>query len=639
MKFEKPAQDVQVVGDFETTSYAVGDIAFVVDMFADKVYTYKERAIIRELSCNAHDSHVDAGNEGVLFDIHLPTHLEPWFSLRDYGLGLEDSEVRHTFAGIGVSTKRDSNKTIGCFGIGSLSPYSLCDSFTVKSWKDGKLRTYSCYRAEDRKPLIALLSEEDTTEPNGVEVSLNVEGRVGKFEEEAVNVFKWWDYTPNINSKQVIEKCEDWRNRYNFVGEDYAINAGWGDMVAIMGNIAYRIPDEIDTFQCDGYLRFELGEISFDTARENLSLDDKTRTAIKEKCDRIRGEIADEAIAKVEAEPCAFKRAILADTLRNGQLGRLIKGKNLAQFDLPETTTDIVYWTRHYRSTDKGTTKRLPIHHTEGHYEYYLHKDRMQTRIKHYLKEVSSAKTLIVLTDEQADECLIDRSILKDLDDLPTVPRNTYSSSGISSKVKTFVFDRTYKYYSDDDFYNEVELDDHGQEMVYVEISRWKPVDGHHLISDDNRQIKFTLEALEEHGIDVPPVLGLKTAFTKTKKFADGNFITLDEYVKREYAKIEPKTFYKFKEEDARRMRELANFAESNELSEFIELADSNKNDKIAKVCESLDLPTGEMEEDDFLQEWMDAFFSKYELLTVLDSWDIRSNKEKVARYIGATTK
>jgi hypothetical protein len=302
MKLETPKQDVAVQGDFDTSEYAVGDVAFIVDMFADKVYTYKERAVIRELSCNAHDSHVMAGTMDTPFKVHLPTHLEPWFLIRDFGTGLSDHEVRNIFAGVGISTKRDSNEVIGCFGIGSLSPYSLCDSFSVKSYHNGTVRTYSCYRDEARKPRIAQLTEQATNEPNGLEISLTVDGRVSKFEDEAINVFKWWDYTPDINNKNVINRCDEWRLRYDFTGDDYALNSGWGDTYALMGNIAYAIPGELDTFNCDGYIKFELGEVSFDTARENLSLDDKTRDAIKAKFEKIGEEIAQHAIDKIEQE-------------------------------------------------------------------------------------------------------------------------------------------------------------------------------------------------------------------------------------------------------------------------------------------------------------------------------------------------
>ncbi len=110
MKLEQAPQDVILSDDFEQRDVAIGDIAFILDMFADKVYTHKERAVIRELACNAHDSHVIAGTQDIPFDVHLPTSLEPWFSLRDYGTGLEDHDIENIYGAIGVSTKRDSNE-------------------------------------------------------------------------------------------------------------------------------------------------------------------------------------------------------------------------------------------------------------------------------------------------------------------------------------------------------------------------------------------------------------------------------------------------------------------------------------------------------------------------------------------------
>ena len=99
MKLESKPQNVQTTGDMQTSQFSIGDIAFIVDMLADKTYTYKERAVIRELACNAHDSHVAAGTTDVPFKVHLPTQLEPWFALRDFGTGLSDKGVRTIITG------------------------------------------------------------------------------------------------------------------------------------------------------------------------------------------------------------------------------------------------------------------------------------------------------------------------------------------------------------------------------------------------------------------------------------------------------------------------------------------------------------------------------------------------------------
>jgi len=104
MKLATAPQDVTIPKSFEQRDVAIGSVAFILDMFSDKVYSHKERAVIRELSCNAHDAHVTAGTTEVPFDIHLPTVLEPWFSLRDYGTGLADSGIANVYVAIGIST-------------------------------------------------------------------------------------------------------------------------------------------------------------------------------------------------------------------------------------------------------------------------------------------------------------------------------------------------------------------------------------------------------------------------------------------------------------------------------------------------------------------------------------------------------
>ena len=314
MKLEIEPQDVAVHGNFKTSEFKTGDTAFIVDMFADKVYSHKERAVIREMACNAHDSHIMAGTEDVPFDVHIPTRLEPYFSLRDYVTGLSDEEVRDQYAGIGISTKRDNQNVIGCYGIGTLSPYSLADSFTVKSYKDGMCLTYSCYRNDHRVPVVSLLTECETDEPNGIEVSLSVEGRVYEFQQEAVYVFKFWEGTlPNINDKYAVEKCENARKGYAFEGDDYGLKNTWGDMFAVIGNIAYTIPRDLDEFSCEGYLKFELGELSFDSGRENLAMDTKTKAALKAKFAEVKESLTADAIAQIEALPTAWDQAVLAN--------------------------------------------------------------------------------------------------------------------------------------------------------------------------------------------------------------------------------------------------------------------------------------------------------------------------------------
>jgi hypothetical protein len=631
MKIDTESQDVVVHGDFKTSEFAIGDISFIVDMFADKVYSHKERAVIRELSCNAHDSHILAGTTDVSFNVHLPTQLEPNFTIRDYGTGLTDDEVRNIFAGIGISTKRDSNEVIGCFGIGSLSPYSLTDSFTVKSYKDGVCRTYTCYRDKERKPIVALLTELETDEANGLEVSLTVEDRVWEFEKEAINVFKFWEGTlPNINNDSVVEQCKEQREKYVFQGDDFGLTPSWGSMKAIMGNISYAIPDELDEFNTNGYLKFKLGELNFDTARENLTMDDKTKSAIKAKFNTVKDKLATEASQQIKDEPSLFKQATLSNKLQAGSLGKFIKA-DLSKYELPKTSEEFTYFARNWRSTDKSTSTRVPV---GENIEYYTHKDRMQTRIRDYIKN-SDKLTMVILSEEQIKECKIDLDILLDLDDLPKVQNTSYTRTG--STVKTFVFNPDARRYTVSDYWDETELTIDGSEIVYAEICRWEPVNGD--IIGGVHELKSNLERLKKAGLEVPTVVvGLKTAFTKTKQFKNGNFVRIDDYIKRELISNAPSVCYEFNRDTFKSITILNNLIDCEEVTELVGLVSAENKSEITQWLNRLNIET-EMEMDSSLQDSMEEFYQKYFMLTVLSDWDVRVNKETIAKYINGTVK
>jgi hypothetical protein len=629
MKLETQPQDVILGDDFEQRDVAIGDIAFILDMFADKVYSNKERAVIRELACNAHDSHVMAGTEDTPFDVHLPTQLEPWFSLRDYGTGLCDEDIANVYGAIGVSTKRDSNDVIGCFGIGSLSPYSMCDSFTVKSFLNGTCRTYQCMRDEKRQPKVIPLGAVHTDEPNGLEVKLTVDGKVSQFETEAENVFLFWEGTlPKINNQHVVKKCEQQREKYVFKGDDFGLTPSWGSMVALMGNIAYNIPNQLDEFDVDGYLKFDLGELEFDTARENLSMTDKTKAALKAKFASVKSSLTQIAVDQIEAEDTPFKKAALAETLGKGQLGRFVGRKNLEDYALPEPAESVTYWQSKYRGSEKYNTHSISA---TGDIKYYLDKPRMQTRIKSYLKEAPSGRTMYIFKDlAQALECNIPVEMLEDLDVLPKVHR--VSSDGTTSKCKTLKFIGRDRWgYNDADFWDETEIELDGSEIVYVEVNRNKPV-GCGQYTDSNRQIASSIGTASEH-IGEINVIGLKTAFLKTASFRKGNFIHLDAYLAREYARVAPKTFFEFDKGNLDKFKMINAHIDNDEVREIVELATSCENTEIAGICKRLGVAV-EMTKDTMLQEMMDDWNDRHKMIALLPDWQIRSNKEIVAEYI-----
>ena len=80
-------------------------------ILSSNLYRYKVAAVIRELSCNALDSHVDAGNKDP-FIIHLPTQIEPFFAIEDFGTGMTPDQIGELYTGYFASSKTDRNDQI-----------------------------------------------------------------------------------------------------------------------------------------------------------------------------------------------------------------------------------------------------------------------------------------------------------------------------------------------------------------------------------------------------------------------------------------------------------------------------------------------------------------------------------------------
>ena len=638
MKIATAPQDVTVHGDFTTSDFNVGDVAFIVDMFADKVYSNKERAVIRELSCNAHDSHVVAGTKHVPFNVHLPTIIEPWFSVRDFGTGLSDHGVRSIFAGIGISTKRGNNETIGCFGIGSLSPYAISDSFMVKSYYNGVVRTYTCYRDDQRKPVVALLTEEATSEANGLEVSVCVKGRVEVFESEAEKVFQFWEGTfPVINCHEVAETCKTRSQSFTFEGEGFGLcadysNFSWLDgMHAVMGNIAYKIPYELNNFRCAGYIKFDLGELEFDTARENLAITEKVRNAIAVKTKLIKSELAGIVIKRLESEPTAYDKAVLVEKINRGLIADLLKGVDFSQYMLPKTTETFNYWQSKYRGSEKSESRSVPVGKS---IEYYIHKDRMSARIRSYLKDMPSGYTLVLFKDQaQADEAKIPVALIRNLEDLPKVER-AKTSTGSSKVVKTFLFKES--------LYSGCSWVDHNlevgkEEIVYVEISNFKPTMSSS-ISGSMRHISNSLEKMSLCGLKKISVMGLKSSFLSTKSFKNGNFITLHDYFVRELTKICPDKHYSYDEHKVFFFQTLSTHVQHADIEAILDFYSSVKSDNISQVCKNFGIMK-ENTEDKTLENLMSEFYAKYSMLEFVSEYRIEESKHTIAQYLSGTAR
>lgn len=286
----------------EIGEFRIRNSAKAFNILSSGLYANKVRAIIRELSCNAVDSHVAAGKADTPFDVHLPNSLEPWFSIRDYGTGLSADQVTNIYTTYFESTKTASNEFIGALGLGSKSPFSYTDNFTVTAIKDGVKGVYTAFINEQGVPSIAKMMEEQTTDPAGVEVRFAVEDRYDfeKFRSEARYVYEYFKLRPVVSGNADFKFKDPEYKEENIIPGVHYIDGSRGSY-AIMGNIKYPIDvpnadKSIGSLSgllgCGLVMEFAIGELDFQASREGLSYIPQTIDAIKTKLEQLNAQLA-----------------------------------------------------------------------------------------------------------------------------------------------------------------------------------------------------------------------------------------------------------------------------------------------------------------------------------------------------------
>ena len=341
-----PQNEAIVSNVSEIGEFRIRNSAKAFNILSSGLYANKIRAIIRELSCNAVDSHVAAGKSETPFDVHLPNSLEPWFSIRDYGTGLSHEQVSSIYTTYFESTKTGSNDFIGALGLGSKSPFSYTDNFTVTAIKDGVKGIYSAFINDQGVPSIAKMMSEATDEPAGVEVKFSVNERYDfdKFRQEARSVYTYFSLKPVVSGvTDFVFNLVDYESRDIIPGvHSYRSRGG---SVAIMGNIAYpvdvpaadnSIPADIRALLgCGLEMHFAIGELDFQASREGLSYIPQTIASIKAKLEAVNAALAVVIAREADAIENLWDRAVFLYKKKEHRLWTAAVNKYAVDTNLP----------------------------------------------------------------------------------------------------------------------------------------------------------------------------------------------------------------------------------------------------------------------------------------------------------------
>ena len=298
------------------TPFMIESNAGLFEILSSTIYKDKILAVIRELSCNAYDAHVEAKKKEVPFKLRLPTRIDPTFYIEDEGPGIDPERIVEIYWTYGRSSKKNTNDQIGFLGLGSKSPFAYTkSSFVVKNRYKGVEYTYLCFINEDGKPDGSRVSEEPTEKHSGVTVEFAVRPEdISAFYNRADRFFKRWtavkptliDQVPEAVFVTKIEKViegTDWYLEKNAAA--YGEHSG---AIAMQGNVPYpieassipRLPPDLMIIAGNPFvITFDMGEVKFIASREALSYEERTCTNVIARLQEVRQELETSFRAKV----------------------------------------------------------------------------------------------------------------------------------------------------------------------------------------------------------------------------------------------------------------------------------------------------------------------------------------------------
>ena len=537
------------------TAFTIQANAKMFKILSNSLYSNKERAIIREVSCNAYDANVDAGNGDKPIEIHLPNDLEPYFSVKDSGPGLTPDQMVKIYTQYGNSTKTDRNDMIGALGLGSKSPFSYTTSFSVISIVDGTKSSYSCYMDGKGEPQLQPFGSEQTNEPNGVEIRFPVKSEdFNKFRQEAEVVFRPFEVKPEVTgnidykvkSFNILLESEN-KKDWELVNP---ITKSWRReqiRVAIQGNIEYPInTDKISEFLSDNAktfiyedfrLYFDIGDLDISASREELGYDKITVKNITNKFEKMASEIIETQNKKINNFDTKYEAMrYIADIQSASSIYRNFS----YTYNGKEINTSIKFDSSKYNVIgyhNNGRIIRREALRNTWNDEYVFNVKNSNTEVLFILadenntKSVKKARSLVTnanfvyLVDNKEFFDIIGNPEYTKASDikLEATPKSKTKGKHFKRYLNNSDFSRQYR----DTFCSVDDLDiDLNETFYYTEIKNNLPTNG--------KNIYNYYEVAEKLGLlDDITVIGISAAYTKTKAFKEikDNGVEIHEYL------------------------------------------------------------------------------------------------------------
>lgn len=410
MRLQTNINTVESGAVLRTGNFGVAENAKMFKVLSDSMYGDKIGSMVRELSSNARDAHVESGQPTKPFVIHLPGAFEPWFSVTDTGTGISDDDIYLVLCIYGISTKDQSDESIGAFGLGAKTPFAYTDNFTVTSRFKGIERLYTACFGKDGLPHLDLQVEEKTDEPDGFQITVSVnEGDFERFKSKTIEQLRFFPVKPTIENCKDFE-WDDLTENINYESDLVTMYSGSyqnpiDGLWVTQGGVAYPvdinelqdIDDHTKSFanalsEKNAVLPFNIGEIDVTAPRESISYDKRTIKNVIQRIAQVAKIMCRDVVAEVQKEPSIWNRAVIYNSqisvvqtaIRQSPLfDNLFKGMDKDRHgNLAVNMDDLVALGcravnmiefKSYRANSAGTTvRRKVLGNTSHHGDEYL---------------------------------------------------------------------------------------------------------------------------------------------------------------------------------------------------------------------------------------------------------------------------
>jgi len=309
MKIKSEKKEYQILGATSKQFSVDTNDTMVIKLLRDKMYKNKIGAVAREISSNSRDANREAGkgNTPITITVKTDSNLlgtdSSSITFQDNGVGITPERMDNIFLKYGGSTKRDSDKFTGGFGIGAKTPFAYTDNFfitTVVKGDNGKNveHLYQALITSDGNSEVSRmidLGSSETNEPTGTKITVplkSVEDQL-KFEKEVVYSTNFWKVRPNLigfttynhNTTNVFEddNCIIFKEALsNSMNTDNSLFNNNVKLVALIDEIPYEVNVETlekelgvkKLFSSNGslkwLLKFNTGDITVSGSREDI---------------------------------------------------------------------------------------------------------------------------------------------------------------------------------------------------------------------------------------------------------------------------------------------------------------------------------------------------------------------------------